>query len=142
MRFSKQAILVVVGFCAAVGRATSNCRDFRDWESTVSKASPTVKDCEELWTQLGWDDRLYWTIGDTQYKLAYYGTCYLGGQRAGHGTSRLGNEDLRHVIRKSIDDYKYLFDDGIERVGTKGNMTCGDDEVWDRISWGIYHSPK
>ncbi|KAK4223653.1 hypothetical protein QBC38DRAFT_459127 [Podospora fimiseda] len=112
------------------------------WENQVSKTSPLVEDCEELHRQLSLPnkEKIYWTIGDIQQKLAYWKTCYIGGQRIEHGTSSIGNRDMLNLIRKSIDDYKFLFDDGIERVGTKGSMKCGEEDG-DWVDWGIYHSP-
>ncbi|KAK4160685.1 putative necrosis-inducing factor-domain-containing protein [Cladorrhinum sp. PSN259] len=117
------------------------CHDY-SWENQVSKGSPPVEDCEELYTFLGkpGKDKLNWTVGDIQHKICYWGRCYIGGQRTGakSGTSSLGNEDLRAIIRKSIDDYKYTFDDGVTRVGTKGQLQCNGDD-W--VDWGLYHSP-
>ncbi|KAK3984158.1 putative necrosis-inducing factor-domain-containing protein [Cladorrhinum sp. PSN332] len=141
MQFSKHAILAMLAFFGATSQAKTLCEDY-SWEDQTSGASPLVEDCEELYRTLGTGDKgdLNWTIGDIQSKLALYKTCYIGGQRAEHGTSSLGNEDLRTLIRKSIDTYRTKFPDGTERVGSKGKMKCGElDGDW--VSWGIYHSP-
>ncbi|KAK4456820.1 putative necrosis-inducing factor-domain-containing protein [Cladorrhinum samala] len=142
MKLSKKVALAVAAFFAATGQAKTNCKNFT-YKNYVSNASPTVEDCEELYRQLGDKsmEDLDWSIGDIQSKLAYHKTCYVGGQRIEHGRSKIGNQDLRTIIRNSIDKYKAVTEHGIERVGTGGWMQCGPNIYGDQINWGIYHSP-
>lgn len=67
-----------------------------------------------------------------------YHTCIVGGQRLLEGWSRIGNDDLRTIVRNSIDNYKATTDDGELRVGMRGWMQCGPDAERDIVELGLY----
>ncbi|KAK4160688.1 hypothetical protein QBC43DRAFT_359167 [Cladorrhinum sp. PSN259] len=160
MQFPKQAaIMTIAAFLSTAVRAapaepaptnlsvpsdatlSSFCHNL-SWENQVSDASPEWDDCDWLFRDLGtqhwanWD----WTVTQKQNKIIDHRTCVIGGQRWEKGGSKVGADDLRGILRYSLDNYKYTYGDGIARVGSKGQMQCGDNLVADQVNWGLYHS--
>jgi len=100
-------------------------------ENQTSGGSPTVSDCMRLHDNIAGDGT--WTIGPfTQRTLATYGTCAFG-VNTDIDIVKVGNEDIRDLIRDSIRLYQW---NGL--IGSKGAMRC--QGLGGSITWGLYHT--
>ncbi|RCI16483.1 hypothetical protein L249_1735 [Ophiocordyceps polyrhachis-furcata BCC 54312] len=105
------------------------------FEDRGSEASPYASDCEMLAHNIasGGD----WTVTHGVHRtLAQYGTCAFGAEGGGPWYTWVGNEDIRDLIRDSINKFKRP--DG--KVGSRGWMKCSGNSGGGRILWGIYHT--
>ncbi|KAK4163728.1 hypothetical protein QBC43DRAFT_289603 [Cladorrhinum sp. PSN259] len=130
--------MTIMALLTTCTKAETYCRDNHD-ENQVSKGSPTVDECEALILAIDPDVNRY--PGRVQEAIYRYGNCIIGGNSspdAPQPVVTLSGQDLRDIIRRSIDTYSYKFDDGITRVGTKGTTTCGWGEFVTTFDWGLY----
>jgi hypothetical protein len=106
------------------------------FENQGSEASPRVTDCEQLSRNIAGDGS--WHITSAGWRtLATYGSCAFGAQAREAYVVNVGNEDIRDLIRDSINMFRRH--DG--KVGSKGMMECeqvGGFPI--KVDWGIYRT--
>ncbi|KAK0665349.1 putative necrosis-inducing factor-domain-containing protein [Cercophora samala] len=99
------------------------------FENRTSNGSPQVSDCWRIFNNIAGDGT--WTINGFGHRtLATYGTCAFGVDTSAIWTY-VGNEDIRDLIRDSINKYQWN-----GKVGSRGNMQCSGVAV----TWGVYHT--
>ncbi|KAK4122095.1 hypothetical protein N657DRAFT_646748 [Parathielavia appendiculata] len=98
-------------------------------------ASPKVDDCWRLHDNIAGDGT--WTVsGWVQRTLATYGTCAVGVQSGTLELFKVGNGDIRALMRDSIQKFG-----GAGVVGAAGRMECQVVGVGTTtVYWGIYHT--
>jgi len=104
------------------------------FENQSSGGSPTVADCRRLHDNIA-GDGTWISNPNTQRTLATYGTCAFGVDNTGLGIARIGNEDIRDLIRDSINRFQWN-----NLVGAKGRMTCQGPTGDQTVTWGLYHT--
>ena len=84
----------------------------------VSGASPAVADCWRLHDNIVGDGHVDGVV-DGVATLATYGTCAFGVQLADLGPGKVGNGDIRDLVRDSIAKFSWN-----ELFGAKGVVSC------------------
>ncbi|RDA88812.1 hypothetical protein CP532_5417 [Ophiocordyceps camponoti-leonardi (nom. inval.)] len=105
------------------------------FENRGSAGSPYASDCEVLARNIapGGD----WTVSRGAHRtLATFGTCAFGAEKGGPWYTYVGNEDIRDLIRDSINRFKR----GDGKVGARGRMHCAGNGGGGEIIWGIFHT--
>ncbi|KAK4228096.1 hypothetical protein QBC38DRAFT_525097 [Podospora fimiseda] len=136
------------------------------YENRGSLASPTVANCERLFEHLGYDWAAHKTydVYDEQRALAWlrFVDCTVGGELiyesglkersdrpqlvddvssvGGGPKATIGVGDIRDVIRYSIDNFRWVGEDRVHRVGSRGYSLCPDNKGgMSTVMWGLYN---
>ncbi|USP82119.1 hypothetical protein yc1106_09393 [Curvularia clavata] len=143
MRFSAPIIVVSLAAAAAAAPtspATPSVLEKRDnlcGDSTFinnsSGGSPLIADCQTLFDRIAGNGG--WWVSGQQSRVAAWGTCEFGARTLdGITNTRIGNEDVRDLIRDSIARFSWQ-----GKVGASGVVDCGSRggaKTW----WGVYHT--
>lgn len=99
--------------------------------SETSGGSPGVTDCIGLVESLSGGKT--WKVGTTRIELKRNGNCRFMAVADAGGT-KIGNEDVRDVVRDSIARFS-----GNGRIGARGEMSCaGGAQGSERVRWWIW----
>ncbi|KAK3986586.1 putative necrosis-inducing factor-domain-containing protein [Cladorrhinum sp. PSN332] len=138
------ALLALLSFFS-LSQSAIQCSDY-SYENKGSLASPTVADCEQLYWRIYRNHTFY--VKDIQKQFGSYGKCKFGAQLDDDSIphrfppyqpfARMGADDARAMIRYSIDNYRWVGEDDVHRVGSKGRMLCANNtgNLW--VEWGLY----
>lgn len=97
----------------------------------TSTGSPKISDCVNLVEKFN-PSKTY-KIGTERKEMGRYGNCRFMA-RAYSANTKLGNEDIRDLLRSSIDRYAK---DG--RVGARGSMHCaGGGSGAEKVDWWVW----
>ncbi|KAK0726199.1 putative necrosis-inducing factor-domain-containing protein [Apiosordaria backusii] len=118
-----------------------HCEDMCEIHPEVTLGSPLTDDCQVIydrivgpgtWTVLMW----------VQHQLIEYNSCAFGvtAFTSSSGTAifaHIGNDDIREVLKRSMDEYSRVDSSHRRRVQSWGQFLCGPFDAV--VEWGIYH---
>ncbi|KAK0665431.1 putative necrosis-inducing factor-domain-containing protein [Cercophora samala] len=114
-------------------KRANNC-GASSFENRGSGASPFISDCMRMHDNLAGSGE--WTYSSFEFHrtIARYGSCNFGIESGfvWSGITFIGTEDVRDLIRDSVS----MFGRGDGRVGSRGKMKCGQNDIW--IEWGLF----